>query len=79
MSVNETCAIEIAEYSRELLEKDTLEVGVFLVGPNNVWSRGEGVLIAVLGVGIGRIGVSKIVDVVRWIPHGFRLLSPAID
>ena len=43
--MGETRSIELAEDVGELFKKDSLKVGVFLVGANNIGGSGEGVLI----------------------------------
>ncbi len=47
--MDEAGAVEVAEDGGELFEEEALEVGVFLVGSDDVGGCGEGVLVAVLG------------------------------
>ena len=62
--VGEARAVEAAQNSRELLEEDALEVGVFLVGADYVWGGGEWIVV-MRGLGEGVFGDVRTVVVRR--------------
>lgn len=71
--MDKASSVEIAQDGGELLEKDALKVGVFLVGANDVRSCGEGVIVIVVGVGTGGDALGSVVDVIRGVSHVFYL------
>lgn len=50
--MSEAGAVEAAQNCREMLEQDTLEVDVFLVGADYVWGGGEWIVV-LRGLGKG--------------------------
>ena len=62
VGVSKTRAVEPAQNSREMLEEDALEVGVFLVGADYIWGGGEWIVVACgLREGVLRDVVSAVI------------------